>query len=115
MNDVLKRIFTSIPLFIILYSAMIYQHILFFLFIITGFFVMIEAYRLLRKIFIKNSNKVLLLYLILVFYLSICLPQLYFFITFDDNNKLIFVYLLLICILTDLGGYIFGNFLKVRN
>ncbi len=54
----------------------------------------------------------MLLYLILVFYLSICLPQLYFIITFDDNNKLIFVYLLLICIVTDLGGYIFGKFFK---
>ena len=112
MNDLLKRIFTSIPLLITLYSAMIYRHILFFLFIITGFFVLIEAYRLLRKIFIKNSNKVVLLFLILVFYLSICLPQLYFFITLNDNNKLIFVYLLLICIVTDLGGYIFGKFFK---
>ncbi len=111
MNDSLKRILTSIPLLIILYSAMINHHILFLLFIIISFTVMIEVYGLFKKIFRKHKSKFILSYLILIVYLSFCLPQLYFFITYD-NNKLIFIYLLSVCIMTDLGGYIFGKFFR---
>ena len=112
MNDLLNRISTSILLLIVLYGAMINQYILFLLFTIIGFIVMIEAYRLLKLIFKEDINKVLITYLILILYLSIFLPQLYFFITFDNNNKLIFIYLLLVCIMTDIGGYIFGKFFQ---
>ena len=111
MNDSLKRILTSIPLLIILYSAMINHHILFLLFIIISFTVMIEVYGLFKKIFRKHKSKFVLSYLIVIVYLSFCLPQLYFFITYD-NNKLIFIYLLSVCIMTDLGGYIFGKFFR---
>ena len=111
MDDLSKRILTSIPLFIILYSAIINHHVLFLLFIIISFAVMIEVYELFKKIFRKHNNKFILSYLILIIYLSFCLPQLYFFITLD-NNKLIFIYLLLVCIMTDLGGYIFGKFFR---
>ena len=112
MNNLLNRIFTSIILFIVLSGAMISQHILFMLLTLIGFFVMIEAYRLIKVIFKKHKNKVLLLFLILIIYLSICLPQLYLFITLNNYNKLVFIYLLLVCIMTDLGGYIFGKFFQ---
>ena len=112
MNNLLNRIFTSIILFIVLSGAMISQHILFMLLTLIGFFVMIEAYRLIKVIFKKNNNKVLILFLILIIYLSICLPQLYLFTTFDKYNKLVFIYLLLVCIMTDLGGYFFGKFFQ---
>ena len=112
MNNLLKRTFTSIPIFIILYGAIINQHILILLLTIIGFFVMVEFYRLIKKIFKKQYKKIAILYLILIVYLSICLPQLYLFITHDYNNKLIFIYLLLVCIMTDLGGYIFGKFFQ---
>ena len=111
MDDLSKRILTSITLFIILYSAMINHHVLFLLFIIISFAVMIEVYGLFKKIFRKHKSKFVLSYLIVIVYLSFCLPQLYFFITLD-NNKLIFIYLLSVCIMTDLGGYIFGKFFR---
>ena len=111
MDDLSKRILTSITLFIILYSAMINHHVLLLLFIIISFAVMIEVYGLFKKIFRKHKSKFVLSYLILIVYLSFCLPQLYFFITYD-NNKLIFIYLLSVCIMTDLGGYIFGKFFR---
>ena len=111
MDDLSKRILTSITLFIILYSAMINHHVLLLLFIIISFAVMIELYGLFKKIFRKHKSKFVLSYLIVIVYLSFCLPQLYFFITLD-NNKLIFIYLLSVCIMTDLGGYIFGKFFR---
>ena len=111
MDDLSKRILTSITLFIILYSAMISHHVLLLLFIIISFAVMIELYGLFKKIFRKHKSKFVLSYLIVIVYLSFCLPQLYFFITLD-NNKLIFIYLLSVCIMTDLGGYIFGKFFR---
>ena len=111
MDDLSKRILTSITLFIILYSAMINHHVLLLLFIIISFAVMIEVYGLFKKIFRKHKSKFVLSYLIVIVYLSFCLPQLYFFITLD-NNKLIFIYFLSVCIMTDLGGYIFGKFFR---
>ena len=112
MNDLLNRFFTSIPLLIVLYGAIINHYILFLLFTLTAYIVMIEAYRLIKLIFKENINIIIILYLILIIYLSIILPQLYFFITYDINNKLIFLYLLLVCIMTDIGGYIFGKFFQ---
>ena len=112
MNDLLNRFFTSIPLLIVLYGAIINHYILFLLFTLTAYIVMIEAYRLIKLIFKENINIIVILYLILIIYLSIILPQLYFFITYDNNNKLIFLYLLLVCIMTDIGGYIFGKFFQ---
>ena len=112
MNNLLNRIFTSMTLFIIVYGAMINKHLLFMLLTLIGFIVMIEVYRLIKVIFKDNNNKIVLFYLISIIYLSIFLPQLYVFITSDNNNKLIFIYLLLVCVMTDLGGYIFGKFFR---
>ena len=112
MNNLLNRIFTSMTLFIIVYGAMINKHLLFMLLTLIGFIVMIEVYRLIKVIFKDNNNKIVLFYLISIIYLSIFLPQLYVFITSDNNNKLIFIYLLLVCVMTDLGGYIFGKLFR---
>ena len=112
MNNLSNRIFTSMTLFIIVYGAMINKRLLFMLLTLIGFIVMIEVYRLIKVIFKDNNNKIVLFYLISIIYLSIFLPQLYVFITSDNNNKLIFIYLLLVCVMTDLGGYIFGKFFR---
>ena len=112
MNNLLNRIFTSMILFFIVYSAMINRHLLLMFITLIGFVVMIEVYRLIKVIFKDNNNKILFFYLIPVIYLSIFFPQLYLFITYDNNNKLIFIYLLLVCVMTDLGGYIFGKFFQ---
>ena len=112
MNNLLNRIFTSMILFFIVYSAMINRHLLLMFISLIGFVVMIEVYRLIKVIFKDNNNKILFFYLIPVIYLSIFFPQLYLFITYDNNNKLIFIYLLLVCVMTDLGGYIFGKFFQ---
>ena len=112
MNNLLNRIFTSMILFFIVYGAMINRHLLLMFISLIGFVVMIEVYRLIKVIFKGNNNKILFFYLIPVIYLSIFFPQLYFFITSDNNNKLIFIYLLLVCVMTDLGGYIFGKFFQ---
>ena len=112
MNNLLNRIFTSMTLFIIVYGAMINKYLLFMLLTLIGYIVMIEVYRLIKVIFKDNNNKIVLFYLISIIYLSIFLPQLYVFITSDNNNKLIFIYLLLVCVMTDLGGYIFGKLFR---
>ena len=112
MDNLLNRIFTSMTLFFFVYGAMINRYLLLIFITLIGYVVMIEVYRLIKVIFKDNNNKILLLYLIPIIYLSIFFPQLYFFITSDNNNKLIFIYLLLVCVMTDLGGYIFGKFFQ---
>ena len=112
MSELLKRLFTSTVLIIILYKAFSNEFVLFFLFILTCFIVLIEFYHLIKKIYINEINKILILFFISIFYLIFCFTQLFFFITGDYDKMLLFIYLLSICIATDLGGYIFGKLFK---
>ena len=109
MSNLSKRFVTSIPLLLIVYSALMYQFVLFIFLITVSFLILVEFLNLQKKIFYKNNIAIVISFLILITYLSFFFTQLYFFITFDLKNKLLFMYLLSICIATDLGGYVCGK------
>ncbi len=109
MSNLSKRFVTSIPLLLIVYSAIMYQIVLFIFLITVSFLILVEFFNLQKKIFYKNNIAIVISFLILITYLSFFFTQLYFFITFDLKNKLLFMYLLSICIATDLGGYVCGK------
>ena len=111
MHNLFKRVFTSIPLIIILCLAINNYLLLFFLLIIISLIALIEIFNIIKKIYYNKLNKfkIFNLYLISIFYLLIFIPQIFFFIINDFNNKLLFIYFLTVCIATDLGGYIFGK------
>ena len=112
MSNMMKRFTTSIPLFLLLYIALINKIILLFLLITISFLILVELFELKKKIFNYNNKFIVFLYLISIFYISFFFTQLYFFVVSDLNNKLLFIFLLLVCIATDIGGYIFGKFFK---
>ena len=112
MQNLSKRFYTSIFLFIIIYISIISKLFLFLLLIVISYFVLTEIFKILNKVFKDNKKIAFVLYLIPLLYLSIFLPQLYFFIISEYNNQLIFLYLLSICIATDIGGYVFGKFFR---
>ena len=112
MLNLSRRIFTSLPLLVILYMAMINQYILFCLLFFIFLFSLIEILNIIKKILKKKKLKILFFFLISLIYLSIFLPQLYFYIGKSFSNKFMFIYFVAICIATDVGGYIFGKLFR---
>lgn len=114
MTNFLKRLSTAILLLVIIYFALLNVLILFLLFFAISLITSIELFNLLKKIFYKKKNRILITYLFSIFYLSVFISQIFFFIIFNDTNKFLFIYLLSVCIGTDLGGYFFGKIFKGR-
>ena len=112
MSKFFIRGFTSILLLLILYISMSYQLVLFLLLITISFFVLAEMFDLTKNMFNQKKHNIFLFNLFTLSYLIFFLSQLYLFVSFDYTNKLFFIYFLSICIGTDIGGYIFGNFFK---
>ena len=109
-KDLLKRIITSIPLIFLLTLSFYYSYILIIVLLIVASISWIEFKGLITKIFKLNSY-VLLFNLLSLIYLLIFS----FFVTsgiLQDNFKLNMLYLFLICILSDVGGLLFGKIFK---
>ncbi len=109
MSNLLKRFATSIPLLIILYTALIDQIVLFILLLTVGYLLLLELFNLMKKIFYKNNKSLVICYFISIIYFSFFFTQIYFFIIVDFTNKLLIIYLLSICIATDIGGFTLGK------
>ena len=67
-----------------------------------------------KKIYRNNKNLIRLIFLLLVLiFLSITI--IFIFVTFNfqsSENKLVFIYIITTCVLSDIGGYIFGKTFK---
>tara|TARA_Y100001958_G_C21206071_1_gene532166 strand:+ start:571 stop:1215 length:645 start_codon:yes stop_codon:yes gene_type:complete len=109
VSNLLKRFATSIPLLIILYTALIDQIVLFILLLTVGYLLLLELFNLMKKIFYKNNKSLVICYFISIIYFSFFFTQIYFFIIVDFTNKLLIIYLLSICIATDIGGFTLGK------
>ena len=113
MSELQKRIFTSLPLFFILYlslkSYLIISLVLFFII----FILLNEFNNIFFKIFKKKKLLHLIFILITIIYLIFFSLGILFFLYFENyNNKIIFLFLLSISISTDIGGYSFGKIFK---
>ena len=110
MNELNKRIITSIFILLILFFSLINISTLFIFILLINYISLDEFIRLIIKI---NKNKkfsqfvsisCILLYMI---YFSLIIIS--FLINNFELNKIKIIFLLLICILTDIGGYTFGK------
>ena len=113
MSNLNKRILTSFPLLIIAIYA-IYNNIILVLslFIISSILIY-EFSNIVKKIFKKNKTSSFIFLNLFIFYICLFTSQIYFFLVGEfENNQIVFLFILLICILTDIGGYIFGNIIK---
>ncbi len=113
MSNLNKRILTSVPL-LILTIYTIYDNIVLTLslFIISSILIY-EFSNILKNIFKKKKINSFVLLNLFVFYICLFASQIYFFLTGEfENKKIVFLFILSICILTDVGGYIFGNIFK---
>lgn len=113
MKELKLRIFSSLPLILIVYLSL--ENLL--LLLITLFLITLILLSEFNKIYSKIFKKLKLLRLILTFittlYLFFFSLSIIFFLNLEiENNNLILLFLLSISISTDIGGYCFGKFFK---
>ena len=110
MNELNKRILTSILLISILIGMFIYNYIFILILILFSVIIWVELNFLFLKIFKSNYLKTFVSFLALsyisyIFWMGIVSIQ-------SNHTKIILLYLILVCIMSDVGGYIFGNIFK---
>ena len=104
MNDIFKRILSSIVLLILTFYCIIKGSYLFVILLITIFLISsLEWYKMSRSKPYSIYGFIYLLFSLL------CVYQLRF-ISNDDLS--FFIYVTVVCILSDVGGFVFGKILK---
>ena len=102
-DESFKRVLSSIILFPVVISIIIYGSILLNLLLIICFCLVLYEWHILSKT--KKYYFLGIFFLILSFYTIYKFKDL-------NNNYINFLFILLICISTDIGGYIFGKIFK---
>ena len=114
MSELIKRLFTSTILISLLLLSIINIYVLTLLLIIIFYQIIYEFYALL-KINLKDNKKVKLYLLILLSIMYAAYFNIKIFVIFLNNNSselLLLYFIIITCILTDIGGYIFGKIFK---
>ena len=110
MNNLSKRIITSLIILLILYFSLLNFIFFSICLICLNFFILIEFNNLYRKIF-KYKNlyyffSFLFTFIYIIFFSSIIWK--YLFSNFETSINLI-IFLITICSSTDIGGFLFGK------
>ena len=110
MNNLSKRIFTSIILLFLTYFSIV-NSLFLLLFLVVIFFLTFKEFNLIyKRIFNKNFFLIFIANSLSIFYLSIFFVIIWFNLGLSNFDKIIsLIFILLICMLTDIGGYIFGK------
>ena len=110
MNNLSKRILTSIVLLCLIYFSMV-NSLFLLLFLIVIFFLTIKEINLIYKqIFNKNFFFVFIANFLSITYLSIFLIIIWIYLGFSEIDKTFtLIFILSICVLTDIGGFVFGK------
>ena len=110
MSEFKKRVITSFFLILLIFFSFQNLKILgFFLFILT-FMAFAELHNMFKKIFKKKKNFLFIANFLSVLYLSYFSLTIIIFLSEEFIvDKFLVLYLLIICILTDIGGYLFGK------
>ena len=112
MNQNLKkRFYTSLILFLVLYFMFISQFVLGYFLIIIGVISILEFIKMNSIIFRKNPFFFNLLNTFFIIYISFFCLTFFISTSFENLKDLIFL-ILLTCVASDLGGFLFGKILK---
>ena len=110
MSYLYKRILTSIALLIVIYLSIKNRYILFASLLLINFMSIYEFNQLFKKIFKKKLLLSFLSNIFCVIYLSLFSLIIWFYFSSTENTQIVkLIFLILICILTDIGGFIFGK------
>ena len=106
-NNLKKRIFTSLLLFILFFLIYNFNFFLIYSLIVLGVLSLLEFYNAIDKI-IKSKLLTLSMNSIFSIFVSV-FCYLFLFFSFNAQLKLILFIILLGCIFSDIGGYLFGK------
>ena len=106
-NNLKKRIFTSLLLFILFFLIYNFNFFLIYSLIVLGVLSLIEFYNAINKI-IKSKLYTLFMNITFSIFVSV-FCYLFLFFSFNAQLKLIMFIILLGCIFSDIGGYLFGK------
>ncbi len=110
MNELNKRILTSVMLILILLYTFINLYFLYIIILIVSFFALDEFIKIFKKIYPSNNFKIFISILISLIYLSFFSSAIILFLSNSfELNKYKVLFLILICISTDIGGFFFGR------
>ena len=113
MSEIKKRIITSIILLAILYFSIIYKFILIPVLLLLFYEILYEANNLIKKIKNIQNFKSFFLISLVLFYLSFFFTTIWNTISYGTNvEKINFLLILSTCILSDIGGFLFGKLFK---
>ena len=108
MNNLLKRIATSLILFVLLITCLFYNDYLLLLLIITiSSISFLEFRNLIKKIWKRNINKIQLYNSLSIFYLILFS---YSAFSIGKSSWILALYIISISIMSDIGGYIVGKY-----
>ena len=116
-KELIKRIITSVILIFLLGLVFFYTYILLISLIIISLIAWIEFNSLITKIFIKKKFQTKLLR-VLIKFLTLVYLSFFSVLVFNGiaqveaNIKINIIYLFSICIISDIGGLIFGKIFK---
>ena len=114
-KELIKRLITSLFLFFILAFSYTNKYCLGLTLVVVSILSFIEFKNLIDKLFNNISTNIPFFKIILLLTLSIYLVIFSFILWqfFNDHNlKILILYLILVCVVTDIGGLIFGKILK---
>ncbi len=110
INNLKKRFFTSLVLFLFLSLIIVSNYLLVFFLLTLGVLSILEFINLTKRIF-KKKLSILYVSLLFIFYVfTFC--YLFYLFSLSYQFKVILFSLLLGCIASDIGGFVFGNVFK---
>ena len=110
MSYINKRIVTSIVLLLVMYLCIENLYILFVTLLLINFMSINEFSRLFKNIFKLNLSLIFFSNIFSIIYLSLFSIIIWLYIaSAQDTQIMTLIFLILICILTDIGGFIFGK------
>ena len=114
MTEVFKRIITSILLLILLILSFNNIYILFLTLLICCYEIFYEIFLILKKIYINKSKQNLYIFLLVsLSYITYVNIEIFNIFINNIHEKKILLYLIItVCVLSDIGGYIFGKTFK---
>ena len=110
MNTLSQRILTSLALLLIIFLSLKNSTILMITLLLLNFISINEFYQIFKNIFKKKLFLIFVSIFFSVIYLSLFSLVVWFYLSSTDQIKIIsLIFLILICVLTDIGGFIFGK------
>tara|TARA_A100000164_G_C21687821_1_gene667511 strand:- start:121 stop:771 length:651 start_codon:yes stop_codon:yes gene_type:complete len=111
MNELKKRIYTSLALFILMFLMFINNYISAYFLTILGILSLLEFFKTNTIIYKKSKNKQLIINLFFICYIFF-FCYLFIILSSTLHLKVLLFIILITCVASDIGGLFFGKILK---